>query len=79
MDDTKNAPPGASDLRRDIAEQELDGIDTEHDLYLARDPEESLSSFAKRMVEALADKITDLEDTIERIEAMDLDDEEDVA
>jgi hypothetical protein len=60
-------------------EQQLFDAAMEADVSVERLPGQSLEDFADHVVDAIADKIIDLNDLIEDIQAMDLDDEEDVA
>ncbi|HEX2841387.1 hypothetical protein [Hyphomicrobium sp.] len=49
---------------------ELIEIADGHDLYLARENGESTRDFAQRLIEALTDKILNIDTDIERIEAL---------
>jgi hypothetical protein len=70
MDD-KSAPPGEACLLRNLAIQnELCDIAEAYDLDVARETGESITGFAARLIEALTEKIIDLDNAIERIETL---------
>lgn len=67
----KDGKPGETDLLRDLAlHKEIIDIADEYDVVLTRETGESIVGFAKRVIEALADKFIDIDMAIQRIETL---------
>lgn len=63
--------PGETDFLRDLAlDQEIIDIADKYDLDLVREVGESNTCFAKRVIQALADKFIDIDIAIQRIETL---------
>lgn len=63
--------PGEDDLRHHlIIQNELGDIADKYDLNLVRERGEGNTCFAKRVIEALADKFLDIDIAIQRIETL---------
>lgn len=71
MDDRKSEPPGEASLLHELViHDEIRDIADEYDLVLTRETGESIVGFAKRVIEALADKFIDIDMAIQRIETL---------
>jgi hypothetical protein len=71
MDDRQSVRPGEADLLQElIIHDEIRDIADRYNLDLVRDMGECNTCFAKRVIEALADKFIDIDIAIQRIETL---------